>query len=150
MGNMRQRLRDGSFSAYLYDDHPDYAPITINGIRAKVVYKIDDPTMAQAGLPTFANTSDMYFKQGIEGNIVQAKLYDEKDKQQKLDFDWGHQHTNTDGTVFPKGVVHVQTYGKIDGDKMPRFSDEARLMTDAEIEKYGPLILHYNPHVKFR
>ncbi len=148
MGNMKQMLSEGGFSSYLYNDHPNYAPVTINGITAKVVYKIDDPTKAQAGLPTYANKSDMYFKQGIEGNIIQAKLYD--GRQQKLDFDWGHRHKNDDGTIFPKGVVHVQEYGKIEGGRMPRFSCNARLMTDAEIKKYGPLILHYNPNAKFR
>ncbi len=74
MGNMKQMLREGGFSSYLYDDHPDYAPATINGITAKVVYKVDDPTKAQAGLPSYSDTSDMYFKQGIEANIIQAKL----------------------------------------------------------------------------
>lgn len=148
MGNMRQYVSTGGFSSYLYEDHPDYAPITMNGISAKVVSKIDDPTKAQVGLPSFSNTSDMYFKKGIEGNIIQAKLYD--GRKQKMDFDWGHEHTNTDGTVFPKGVVHVQEYGNIDGNQMPRFSGNARLMTDAEIKKFGPLILHYNPKAKFR
>lgn len=145
---MRQYLQEGRFSSYLYEDHPDHSPITMNGITAKVVSKIDDPTKAQAGLPSYSNTSDMYFKKGIEGNIIQAKLYE--GRKQSIDFDWGHEHKNSDGTVFPKGVIHVQAYGNIEGNQMPRFSGNAHLMTDAEIKKYGALILHYNPHARFR
>ena len=33
-----------------------------------------------------------------------------KDRDSYKDFDWGHEHKNSDNTKFPKGVVHVQRY----------------------------------------
>lgn len=78
----------------------------------------------------------------------------------RLDFDWDHTHVNkSDGKEFPKGTVHVQEYKIVKfkdsktgkwRDKFIRNSNNARLMTDAEIEKYGPIIRHFNPDVKFR
>lgn len=148
MGNMRQFLESGGFSQYLYRDNTDFDSVTINGIVAKVVYKVNDPTKSQAGLPSYSNTSDMYFKKGPDGDIIQAKFYE--GRKMKMDFDWGHDHENADGTLFHKGVVHMQVYTDIVGDKIPRLSGSARLMTDAEIKKFGPVILHYNPNVRFR
>jgi hypothetical protein len=71
-----------------------------------------------------------------------------------IDFDWGHTHKNDgvgcDGRIFPKGVVHVQTY-KVESDSsITRLSNNARYMSDNEIKKYGPIIKAFNPKVKFR
>ena len=51
-------------------------------------------------------------------------------------------------TVFPKGVVHVQSYSV--SDIGIRYSNNARLMTEAEIKKYGEILKAFNPNVKFR
>lgn len=148
MGNESQYLKMGGFSAYLYEDHKDFEPVTINGIRAKVLHYIPDNLKDHTGLPKYANTSDMYFRVGPDGTVVQGKYY--INRKHCLDFDWGHRHTNKkgDGKTFPEGTVHVQEYSVTDGKV--RFSHKARLMTDAEIEKFGPIILHFNPNVKFR
>ena len=66
-----------------------------------------------------------------------------------LIFDWGHMHINPDGKVFPKGVVHVHVC-TIDEDGHLVLSAQARLMTEAEISKYGPLLKSYDPKVRFR
>lgn len=61
--------------------------------------------------------------------------------------------------TFTEGVVHVQEYTTIKVwnekykkyvDVFKRKSNNARLMTDEEIAKYGPIIHHFNPNVKFR
>ena len=67
-----------------------------------------------------------------------------------MDLDWNHSHTNSDGTVFQKGTIHVQVYIVGKNGKPQRLSDNARLMTDAEIAKYGPIIKYFNPNVKFK
>ena len=81
-----------------------------NGIRGKVVKLIADPKGNHAGLPTYSNTSDMYFRINKSGEVVQGKVY--IDRRQAIDFDWGHVHVNVggDGKRFEKGIVHVQTY----------------------------------------
>lgn len=66
-----------------------------------------------------------------------------------LDFDCDHPHENKPtGEFFEAGTVHVQGYEKRKG-KFARHSHKARRMTEAEIKKYGPLILAMNPNVKF-
>lgn len=109
-----------------------------------------------ADLPAYAKTSDIYFAPGPDGKATQAKLYS-KDKKMMMDFDWNHAHTNPDGSHFPKGTIHVQEYkvtrvknknGKW-VDKFTRLSKKARPLTASEIRKYGPIILHFNPNVKF-
>lgn len=148
MGNQREYIPSGGFSAYLYENHPDWKPITINGIRTKVVKLVTDKTGTHSGLPSYANTSNMYLRIGKDGNIIQAKLY--KDRKHCLDFDWGHQHKNKgdNKTIFPKGVVHVQAYS-VDNVGI-RYSNNARLMTESEIKKYGAILKAFNPNVKFR
>lgn len=147
MGSQRKLNPSGGFSAYLYEDHPDWQPISIDGIRAKVVKLITDKTGYHSGLPTYANTSNMYLRLNQRGEVIQAKLY--ISRKQCLDFDWGHQHKNKRGkTVFPKGVVHVQAYS-VD-DVGIRYSANARLMTDSEVKKYGVILKTFNPNVKFR
>lgn len=145
MGNERQYLASGGFSQYLYVD--ESPRVTINGVTGKMISKITDPTGIHDGLPTYANTSDMYFKKGQDGLASQARLY--KDRKIVMDFDWSHTHKNSDGKVFPKGTVHVQVYQVDSKGNITRLSD-ARIMTDAEIKKYGPILLYYNPNVKFK
>lgn len=147
MGNQREYIASGVFSAYLYEDHPDWKPMFINGVRAKVVKLITDKTGTHSGLPSYANTSTMYLRVGHDGEVIQAKLY--KDRKHCLDFDWGHVHKNAgEKTVFPKGVVHVQTYSV--NNIGVRYSNNARLMTESEIKKYGAILKAFNPNVKFR
>ena len=59
-------------------------------------------------------------------------------------------------TIFKKGTIHVQTYTitRRFSEKDHKWHDhfirsKARKMTQAEIEKYGPIIKHFNPNVKF-
>lgn len=147
MGNQREYISSGGFSVYLYEDSPKWTTKIINGIRGKVVKLITDRIGTHSGLPSYANNSDMYLRVGHDGNVIQAKLY--KDRKHCLDFDWGHQHKNKgDKTVFPKGIVHVQAYSV--SDIGIRYSNNARLMTESEIAKYGPLLKAFNPNVKFR
>ena len=150
MGNQREYLPSGGFSQYLYAPHKDFSPITINGIRGVVVHYLPDKSTDHTGLPTYANTSDVYFRVGIKGNVIQAKVY--KDRKHVLDIDWGHTHRNTNGNgkVFQKGVAHVQINIIDRAGHAYRDSDNARLMTDEEIEKYGPLIHAFAPNVIFR
>ncbi len=148
MGNERQYNESGGFSEYLYDDHPGYEPFYYNGLKAKVIVLKADPNGNHSGLPPYADTSDIYLRVGKSGNVIQAKVY--VDRQHSLDFDWGHEHRNkgagNDNQVFPKGVVHVQSYSQTNN----RNSNQARYMTDAEIKKYGPILKHFDPNVKFR
>lgn len=148
MGNQREYIESGGFSAYLYEDHPDWTPKVINGIKAKVVKLITDKSGCHSGLPTYANSSNMYLRVNRDGQVIQAKLF--VDRKQCVDFDWGHQHKNVDGDgkVFPKGIVHVQRYNP--RDITVRHSNNARLMTESEIKKYGAILKAFNPHVKFR
>lgn len=145
MGNQRQYLKGGGFSEYLYKD--ESPKVTINGVTGKMISKVTDPTGTHDGLPTYSNTSDIYFKKGEDGLASQAKVY--KDRKTILDFDWNHTHKNPDGTTFPKGTVHVQVYKVDDNGNIVRLSKKARPMTEYEIKKYGPIILHFNPNVKF-
>jgi hypothetical protein len=148
MGNEREYNSSGGFSEHLYDDHPDYVPFYHNGLKAKVIMLKADPDGNHAGLPPFADTSDIYLRVGKSGNVIQAKVY--VDRKHSLDFDWGHEHRNkgagSNSQVFPKGVVHVQKYSQTN----QRISNQARYMTDAEIEKYGAILKHFDPKVKFR
>lgn len=107
--------------------------------------------------------SDIYFYPGKDGIATQAKLYS-ADKKKQLDFDWNQTHKNKDRNgnateTFQEGVIHVQEYvstrykdpkDKKWKDHFKRKSNNARLMTEAEIAKYGPIILKFNPNVKFR
>ncbi len=147
MGNQREFIPTGGFSASLYEDNPGWEPRTVNGVQAKVIKLITDKTGKHSGLPSYADTSDMYLRVGHDGDVIQAKLY--KDRKHCLDFDWGHVHKNKgEKNVFPKGVVHVQTYSV--SNIGVRYSNNARLMTEAEIKKYGAILKAFNPKVKFR
>ncbi len=147
MGNQQEYIESGGFSQYLYKDHHGFPTIEINGARGKVVLYQNDPNGKHYSLPTYANTSDMYFKVGKNGEVIQGRLY--ISRKSTLDFDWGHTHKNTsDGRIFEKGTVHVQEYS-VDSHGRPSRNSKARPMTDAEIKKYGALIHAFNPNVKF-
>lgn len=150
MGNQQEYIPSGGFTRYLYEDHPNFAPITMNGIRAKALHYIPDGKKNHAGLPQYANSSDMYFRVGADGTVIQGKVY--VDRKHFIDFDWSHRHVNKegDGRSFQKGIVHVQIYRVEANGETVRLSHDARYMNNAEIKKYGPLIHHYNPNVKFR
>lgn len=146
MGNQREYLPSGGFSEYLYKD--ESPKVTINGVTGKMISKITDPTGTHAGLPTYSNTSDVYFKKGQDGSASQAKVY--KDRKTVLDFDWSHTHKNSNGRVFNKGTVHVQVYRVNSDGSLTRLSNDARLMNNHEIKKYGPILKYFNPNVKFK
>ncbi len=90
----------------------------------------------------------MYFRVGRDNSVIQGKVY--IDRKHCIDFDWSHNHVNSDGQSFPKGVVHVQIYQVDENGKTHRLSDMARYMTASEIAKYGPIIHAFNPNVKFK
>ena len=149
MGNQQEYIESGGFSQYLYKDHDGFSVKEVNGVRGKVLLDQRDPNGQHYSLPSYANTSDMYFKVGKDGEIIQGRLY--IDRKSVLDFDWGHTHTNTSNNIiFTKGTIHVQEYSVDSNGKPIRHSDSARYMTDEEIKKYGPLIKAYNPNVKFK
>lgn len=158
MGDQRSYERGkNDFYAYIYTSLS--ARVTINGVTGRMVEKKVPFKTKHRDLPAYAGKSDIYFAKGPDGKASQAKLYS-SDKKMRLDFDWDHTHVNkSDGKEFPKGTVHVQEYKIVKfkdsktgkwRDKFIRNSNNARLMTDAEIEKYGPIIRHFNPDVKFR
>lgn len=146
MGNQRQYVASGGFNEYLYQDVSER--VTINGVTGKMISKITDPTGTHDGLPTYSNTSDIYFKKGDDDLASQAKVY--KDRKTVLDFDWNHEHKNRNGRVFPKGTVHVQMYRVNSDGSLTRLSDNARGMNNHEMKKYGPILKYFNPNVKFR
>lgn len=151
MGGIKKFLSEGGFSESLYYAHPDYDVVEINGVRGKVLLTFDDPTGEHYSLPSCSNSSTptIYFKVDENNEVVQGRLY--IDRQMVLDFDWDHGHRNKrSGEAFVKGTVHVQEYGQNKKGKTVRYANRARLMTDFEIEKYGPIIHKYNPNVKFR
>lgn len=155
MGDQRDSSRGrNDFYSYTYNS---LSPrVTVNGVTGRMLGKKDASKSKHADLPAYAKTSDMYFAPGPNGMATQAKLYN-IDKKMAFDFDWNHSHTNPDGTHFPKGTVHVQEY-KITRvknpkgkwvDKFTRLSKQARRMTPAEIKRYGPILHHFNPELKF-
>lgn len=146
MGNQREYLASGGFSKYLYKD--ESPKVTINGVTGKMISKITDPTGIHEGLPTYSNTSDVYFKKGKDGKASQAKVY--KDRKTVLDFDWSHNHKNSDGRIFLKGTVHVQVYRVNADGSLTRLSNSARLMNNHEMKLYGPILKYFNPDVKFK
>lgn len=154
MGNQREYERGrNDFYSYLYTSLSER--VRINGVTGKMIEKKTAFKDKNQKLPAYAGTSDVYFSRGDDGFAMQAKVYE--DGKMKMDFDWSHTHANPDGTVFHKGTVHVQEYvvtrvkrnGKyVDG--FNRKSNKARYLTQAEIDKYGALLLHFNPNLKFK
>lgn len=120
--------------------------ITIGGIKGRLIMRRGG-SATHSNLPEYADTSDMYFRQNKDG-VCQARVY--LDHKVCLDFDWSHDHKNSDGRVFNKGVVHVQMWKhNADGTK-ERLSDSARFMNNHEMKTYGPLIKEFCKEVKFR
>lgn len=75
MGNQRQYNPQGGFSQYLYESLPGWDTVEINGLRAKVVREVSSPDSSHTRLPTYSNTSDVYFKLGVDGQVIQARFY---------------------------------------------------------------------------
>lgn len=118
-----------------------------NGLKG-VIVKRKDSTSAHSNLPQFANTSDMYFRENTKG-VCQGRVY--IDHATLLDFDWSHGHTNKgNGRNFSIGTIHVQIWTRNADGSFSRQSNDARLMSNEEIAKYGSLIRAFCPNVKFR
>lgn len=147
MGNQKLYNSTNRFSSYLFEDSTAWAVHEINGIIGRVMEMNADPAGQHAGLPIFPDSSDMYFSTDENRAVMQAII--NVGNRRMLIFDWGHMHINPDGKVFPKGVVHVHVC-TIDEDGHLVLSAHARLMTEAEISKYGPLLKSYDPKVRFR
>lgn len=137
MGNQRNFLESGGFSEYLYETVGEV--VTINGLRCKIIKMPSDTNNHYAGLPKFSNTSDVYVGLGPGDVPRQLRLY--KDRRSYKDFDWGHEHINSDGTRFPKGVVHVQRYPGANGS-------DARYMTSAEHQVLDAVISYFAPFAR--
>ena len=146
MGNGRIYPEGGFYGASVkYESLGGYK--YANGLKGIIVKRKDDPHN-HSNLPQFANTSDMYFRQNAKG-VCQGRVY--VDHATLLDFDWSHNHTNKgDGRSFTMGTIHVQIWTRNSDGSFSRQSNDARLMSDAEIEKYGNLIRAFCPTVKFR
>lgn len=118
-----------------------------NGLKGCIIKRKDDSNF-HSNLPQFANTSDMYFRQNSKG-VCQGRVY--IDHATFLDFDWSHNHTNkSDGRIFKAGTIHVQIWTRNKDGSFSRKSDNARMMSNAEIKKYGPLIRKFCQNVRFR
>lgn len=144
MGNQRQFNQNGGFSEYLYVSKED--SVVINGVKGRVIEYADKNHRPNWDLPTFSESSDIYFRRNDAGVVVQAKVY--LSREMIMDFDWEHHHFNVpSGEHFPIGTIHVQTYKKDRNRRFIRLSNEARRMTEKEKEKYGPIIRYYNPNV---
>ncbi len=152
MGGQNQYIETGGFSEYLYEQVGK--TVRMNGLTAKMIKLKTDKNGTHTGLPSFSNTSDVYLRMGQDSLACQAKAYESR--TMIIDFDWSHEHINSgDGRMFKKGVVHVQKYEYLGKDKngkviYRRLSNEARLMNNAEMKKYGPILKKFNPKVKFR
>lgn len=146
MGNQRLYKNSGGFKGYLYETQS--AKVTINGVTGKIVKLKNDKDGNHSNLPQFADTSDMYFKRGKNGKVIQGRVY--IDRRMTIDFDWGHDHRNQDGTAFKKGIVHVQVSSTGLNGNVVRNSKNARSMTNEEIKKYGSIINYFAPEARFR
>lgn len=131
--------------------------VTINGVTGKMVEKKNEFKTSHNDLPAYGGTSEIYFAPGPDGFASHAKVYG-SDRRMCKDFDWDHEHKNKDGTIFEKGIIHVQEYSvaRYKDAKTGKWKDRfvrkkaARLMTEDEIKKYGPILLHFNPKLKFK
>lgn len=160
MGDQRSRVR-GRNDLYSYRYTSLSVRVTINGVTGRMIADKSGVNVDHIYLPM--QKSDIYFYPGKDGIATQAKLYS-ADKKKQLDFDWNQIHKNKDRNgnateTFQEGVIHVQEYvstrykdpkDKKWKDHFKRKSNNARPMTEAEIAKYGPIILKFNPNVKFR
>lgn len=121
--------------------------LSLNGIVGTIV-KQRSAQGHHTNLPKYSGNSDIYFRQN-ENGVCQARVFE--DHKQKLDLDWSHSHQNRTGNKekFKAGTVHVQEWIENKDGSFRRASNEARYMSKAEIEKYGPLIKKVCPEVKF-
>lgn len=119
----------------------------VAGIKGKIV-KRSGTNGSHSNLPQYAVSSDMYFRKNDFG-VCQARVY--LGHKMTIDFDWSHDHTNkTDGRHFERGVVHVQVWKQNSDGTFTRLSNQARMMSNEEMKKYGPLIKAFCHKVKFR
>ena len=118
----------------------------INGVKGHLIKKAGDSD-THTNLPYYSNSSDVYFRKNTNG-VCQARVY--VGQKMFLDFDWSHQHKNSDGKSFDKGVVHVQMWKRNSDGTFTRLSNDARYMNNKEMTRYGALIKAYCPEVKFR
>lgn len=135
----------------VYDENGNPLVATVGGVTGCLIKEKKDPTGTHTSLPSYARTSDLYFRKGPTGKVVQASLY--LCGKKVLDFDWGHKHINSlgDGKTFPNGIVHVQFHEGIGGKNLDRGRSlkNARYMTKAEIAKYGPILKYFCPDIDF-
>lgn len=129
----------------------EYVPLApavkINGVKGHLIKRKEDSD-THTNLSFYANTSDVYFRKNANG-VCQARAY--IGHKLHLDFDWSHAHTNKgDVRHFPAGTVHVQVWEKQKDGTFKRLSSEARFMSNHEMKKYGPILKHFCPSVKFR
>ncbi len=138
MGNQRQYVPGGDFTEYLYETIGK--TVVINGMKCSIV-RLKGDLEFHSSLPFYSKTSDAYVNLGKDGKPKQIRLF--KDRKSWKDFDWGHTHKNKDGSIFPKGVVHVQRFQGVN-------SKDARFLTADEIKNFGDIIHHFAPGVKFQ
>jgi hypothetical protein len=145
MGNQREYRQSGGFSSYLYYQVGESISSS-NGVVAKVVAKVNGSPFE--GLPTFSNTGSVYLKVDKDGNVIQARIY--KNRNPVCDLDWDHSHKNANGQTFEKGVVHVQEFTQNTKGEWKRQSKKARYLSDEEILRYGELLRKLKSDIKFR
>lgn len=139
MGAAKQYNPSGGF--YEYEYHQVGETIHYDGLQGKVIVKNN----LQTGLPPHSGKSDFYANIDAEtGKIIQLRL--NRSRASHIDFDWGHEHKNLDGSNlrFSEGIVHVHTYEKGKRNRI------ARYMNNDEIKRFGALLKSLNPDVKFR
>ena len=90
--------------------------VTVNGVKGHVIKKVGDSD-THTNLPFYANTSDVYFRQGSKG-ICQARVY--IGQKLYLDFDWSHHHTNKGNGHSFKKELYTYKCGK---DKKTELTD---------------------------
>lgn len=106
-------------------------------------------------LPTYSNSSNSYFSRDKNGEISQMRIYDDtqlrrKDPKMDIDIFQTRGHGNkSDNQYFEKDVAHVHEFVKNSKGKFVRKGD-ARLLTQAEVDKYGQLLRKAFPNVRFR
>ena len=121
---------------------------TENGVTGHLIKKKGSKD-THTNLPRYANSSDVYFRQNAKG-ICQARVY--IGQKMFLDFDWSHDHKNTDGSgrIFKEVHVHVQVWKENKDGSFTRVSESARSMSPAEMKKYGPIMKTFCPNIKLR
>ena len=132
---------DGGFKEYEWTEEKE----KIGGVKV-----LSNPNAKRDDLPYHSNTSEAYFKRDSSGEIIQLRVYTERRAYLDIDINPSDEHTNKKtGEVFAKHIVHVHEWVKTANGSFRR-SKEARLMSDAEIKKWGNAIKLANPNVKFK